>query len=149
MSEAMQDSELPQPAVACVNGDGMDATTNSIISALQTELDELKAELKRVQIESESDLNESNGRVLELETKLSHQSNLQIQLDDSLKEVNSLKEVLKTRTGSDKESQEKISKLENEKNDLLEVVRDSQREYADLEGKPLAMWNRNHWLWCL
>lgn len=135
MSEAMQDSDLPQPAVSCVNGDSMDATSNSIISGLQAELDELKAELKRVQIESESDLNESNGRVLELETKLSHQSNLQTQLDVSLKEVNSLKETLKTRAGSNEQSQEKISKLESEKNDLLEVVRDSQKEYADLEAE--------------
>ncbi|KAG0149112.1 hypothetical protein CROQUDRAFT_653921 [Cronartium quercuum f. sp. fusiforme G11] len=137
MSEVMQDSETG-PSTVYINGDGPDATSSSIIAALQAQLDEANAELRRVQIESETDLNESNSQVLQLQSKLAEQSNLRTQLDTSLKEVEHLKEVLKTRVGSDEECQRKLERLESEKNDLLEVVSDGQKELADLEAESQA-----------
>ncbi|KAI9626106.1 hypothetical protein H4Q26_015851 [Puccinia striiformis f. sp. tritici PST-130] len=61
---------------------------NTDLASLQAELDQTKAELVRLQIESESELNASNARFIELESKLTSQADQRAQLEQSLQEFN-------------------------------------------------------------
>jgi DNA repair exonuclease SbcCD ATPase subunit len=104
------------------------------LAALQAELDQTKAELARLQIESESELNASHTRCSELESKLTIQSEQRSQLDESLLEIQRLKTSLEARVEKDQHLHQQLQNLQSEKADLLQVIRDKENEFSDLEG---------------
>lgn len=104
--------------------------------ALQAELDQTKAELARLQIESESELNASNARFIELESRLVLQADQRTQLDKSLQEIQILKNKLEKRLEHDQHVQLQLKNLQSEKADLLQVIRDKEKEFSEIEGNP-------------
>ncbi|WAR55491.1 hypothetical protein PtB15_6B232 [Puccinia triticina] len=104
-------------------------------AALKAELDQTKAELARLQIESESDLNAANARAIELEAKLNSQNGQRSQLEQSLQEIQRLKTSLDDRLGSDQALTQQLTTLQSEKADLLKLIRDKENEFADLEAE--------------
>ncbi|PLW13850.1 hypothetical protein PCANC_16757 [Puccinia coronata f. sp. avenae] len=105
------------------------------LAALQAELDQTKAELARLQIESESELNASHTRCSELESKLTIQSEQRSQLDESLLEIQRLKTSLEARVEKDQHLHQQLQNLQSEKADLLQVIRDKENEFSDLEAE--------------
>lgn len=117
---------MPQPAVTPSSPD---------LSSLQAELDRTKAELARVQIESESELNASNARRIELESRLDQQSDLRAQLDQSLQEAQRLKASLESRLDGDQNLHQQVQDLRADKAKLLQLLRDKETESSDLEAE--------------
>ncbi|KAI7965834.1 hypothetical protein MJO29_001582 [Puccinia striiformis f. sp. tritici] len=107
---------------------------NTDLASLQAELDQTKAELVRLQIESESELNASNARFIELESKLTSQADQRAQLEQSLQEIQRLKTTLESRSDADQNLQQQLQGLQSEKSDLLQVIRDKENELTDLEA---------------
>jgi len=103
--------------------------------ALQAELDQTKAELARLQIESESELNASNARFIELESKLALHADQRTQLDQALQELQQLKNKLEKRLEHDQHLQLQLQNLQSEKADLLQVIRDKENEFSEIEAE--------------
>jgi len=103
--------------------------------ALQAELDQTKAELARLQIESESELNASNARFIELESKLALHADQRTQLDQALQELQQLKNKLEKRIEHDQHLQLQLQNLQSEKADLLQVIRDKENEFSEIEAE--------------